>query len=289
MKEVVILSGKGGTGKTTVSAAFSTIMNPLVVADCDVDAANLYLTLQPENYKEEKYISSNKAQINQDKCIACGKCIVYCRFGAISYVGNKVEMNQTACEGCELCSKVCPSDAIYFSPEDKSRWYEGVYRNGWMVHARLAPGEENSGRLVSLVRERAKKIAEEKNIDTIILDGHPGIGCPVIASLTGVQKALLITEPTHSGFHDLKRILVLCQNFNISSYVVINKYDLNEEFSDAIENWCVLNAVPCLGKLPFDEKVVTAMVQCKSIIEFDSACEYSRITKNIFEKLMSYE
>ncbi|HOV71902.1 MAG TPA: ATP-binding protein, partial [Dysgonamonadaceae bacterium] len=215
MMEIAILSGKGGTGKTSLSAALATIQHQTVVADCDVDTANLYLILQPENYVEEKFLTGHKAVIDDSSCNQCGLCIDYCRFDAISYVNGSVTISETACDGCKLCSRVCPSQSITMVPSDKSYWYIGNYRHGKLIHARLAPGEENSGKLVNVVREQARKTAEEAGWETLIIDGPPGTGCPVISTLTGVNKVIIVTEPTRSGFHDLKRIVDLTKGFNI--------------------------------------------------------------------------
>lgn len=289
MKEIVVLSGKGGTGKTSISAAFATMQINTVMADCDVDAANLYLILQPTNYIEETYISGNIAVIDYNTCTSCGKCATYCRFDAIIVSDNKVEISSSACEGCQLCARICPVKAISMLPSDNSRWYIGNYRNGTVVHARLAPGEENSGRLVSVVRHQARKVAQEKNQSVILLDGPPGTGCPVISSLTGAQQSVLVTEPTKSGFHDLKRIVALVQNFKVQPYVLINKYDLNTDLSDEIEKWCSAQAIPLVGKLPFDAKVVEAMIQCQSIIEYAPTCQVSEILKQIYYRIIQDE
>ena len=289
MKEIVILSGKGGTGKTSISAAFATMQQNTVMADCDVDAANLYLILQPKNYKEETYISGNVAVIDYDTCIACGECATYCRFDAISVENQIVEISATACEGCQLCARICPVNAISMLPSDNSRWYIGTYRNGTVVHARLAPGEENSGRLVSVVRDQARKVAEENKQSVVLLDGPPGTGCPVISSLTGTSKAVLVTEPTKSGFHDLKRIVDLVLSFKVKPFVIINKYDVNTTLSNDIENWCIANDLKLLARLPFDVKVVEAMIQCKSIVEYAPDAELSKKIKEVYANLMADE
>ena len=287
MNEIVILSGKGGTGKTSLSAAFATLEKNLVVADCDVDAANLYLILQPKNEIEEVYVSGHRAHIDYSKCTHCGICADYCRFDAISVLDGKVQIIDTSCDGCKLCSRICSVGAIEMLPSDKSRWYAGAYRNGQMVHARLAPGEENSGKLVNVVRNYAKKLAAETNAKTIIIDGPPGTGCPVVSSLTGVKKVILVTEPSKSGFHDLKRIFELAESFKIKSSVVINKYDLNLDMSRKIEEWCKLFSIPVLGRLPFDKQIVEAMLQCKSIIEWQPSSAISREIKNIWQTINS--
>lgn len=268
MKEIAILSGKGGTGKTSLSAAFATLGNNVVVADCDVEAANLHLVLLPEKSLEAKFLSGYKAKIDATSCTNCGICIDFCRFDAISWQNVTVKITETMCDGCKLCSRVCPEQAIEMVASDKSRWYAGNFRNGKMVHARLSPGEENSGKLVNVVRNQAKKIASEYTIGTIIIDGPPGTGCPAISSVTGVQKAIIITEPTRSGFHDLKRVIELTNNFNINTEVIINRYDLNTDISGVIFDWCSENNIPVIGKIPFDAAMVEAMVNCQSIVEW---------------------
>lgn len=285
MNEITILSGKGGTGKTSLSAAFATLDNRVVVADCDVDAANLYLILQPENYFEGKFITGYKAVIDYGTCSNCALCIDYCRFGAINLHNEKVTISETSCDGCKLCSRICPSQSIRMIASDKSRWYAGIFRNGFMIHARLAPGEENSGKLVNEVREQARKVADQKEMGTIIIDGPPGTGCPVISSLTGVKKAIIVTEPTHSGFHDMKRILELTSNFKVQSYVVVNKYDLNEEITEQITGWCAGMRIPVIGRILFDKQVVDAMLHCKSVVEWAPGSEASKEIMNIWEQI----
>jgi len=268
MNEIVILSGKGGTGKTSLSAAFATIRNNCIVADCDVDGADLHLVLRPENYSTEKFITGHKAIINYDTCTNCGLCIDYCRFDAISLKNGQVSISEISCDGCKLCSRICPSKSIEMIPSDKSRWYIGNYRNGRMIHARLYPGEENSGKLVNVVRENARKTSQETGWETIIIDGPPGTGCAVISAVTGTNKAIIVTEPTNSGFHDMKRILELVSNFKVKSFVVINKFDLNESISNKIESWCVGMNIPVIGKIAFDAQIVDAMINCQSITEW---------------------
>ncbi len=286
MNEITILSGKGGTGKTSLSAAFASLGNH-VVADCDVDAANLHLVLQPENWFEEKFITGHKAIISQDKCTNCGICIDYCRFGAISFLEEKINISETLCDGCKLCSRICPEEAITMEPSEKSRWHAGTYTNGFMVHARLAPGEENSGKLVNVVRDYAKKIASAKKIETTIIDGAPGTGCPVISSVTGAQKAILVTEPTRSGFHDLKRVIQLTASFKVKSYVVINKYDLNESMTNEITAWCEQQQIQVLGRIPFDKQIIEAMLHCKSIVEWAPDSEAGKAIIDIWKQLQT--
>lgn len=285
MNEIVILSGKGGTGKTILSAAFATLNPNTVVADCDVDAANLHLILKPVNYFERNLTTGHTAVIEYTTCTNCGLCIDYCRFDAISHKKGKVTISEISCDGCKLCSRICPSHSIQMIPSDKSRWYVGNYRNGKMVHARLTPGEENSGKLVNVVRENARKTAKEIGWETIIIDGPPGTGCPVISSVTSTNKAVIVTEPSNSGFHDMKRVLEITANFKVKSYVVINKYDLNEFISDKIESWCVENNIPVIGKIAFDPEIVTAMINCQSITEWMPESETSKEINSIYNKI----
>lgn len=291
VNEISILSGKGGTGKTSLAAALATLRKNTVVADCDVDAANLYLILEPEDYRTEKYISGHKAVIHYDICTQCGLCKDYCRFQAIERLPDpdspegKITIVETSCDGCWLCSRICPVKAIDMVPSDKSYWYTGNYRYGKMVRARLAPGEENSGKLVSVVREQARQTAEACGAKNIIIDGPPGTGCAAIASLTGADKVVVVTEPTGTGLHDMKRILDLAGRFRIKRYVVVNKSDLNAEMTDRISQWCEQEGIPVIGYLPFDPEMVHAMVACKSITEWTPESEISTATKRIFSLL----
>lgn len=287
MTEITILSGKGGTGKTTISAAFASLNNNMTVADCDVDAANLYLVLQPTNYRDENFITGYKAVIDPDRCSLCGVCAELCRFEAIQLVNEKYAVIENDCDGCKLCARLCPTEAIALVPNDKSRWFIGKYSNGTMVHARLAPGEENSGKLVSVVRDQARKVAEENHCAAIIIDGPPGTGCPVISSVTGAKLAVIVTEPSRSGFHDLKRIIELTANFNIKNGVIINKADLNPEMTSQMINWCNAEGILLLGQLPFDANVVTAMVNCKSIIAWMPDAPVSLEIKRIWNDIKS--
>lgn len=282
MNEIVILSGKGGTGKTSLSAAFATIRSNCIVADCDVDGADLHLILEPQNHSVEKFITGHKAIIDYDTCTNCGLCIDYCRFDAISLQNEHVSICETSCDGCKLCSRICRSNSIQMVPSDKSRWYAGNYRNGKMIHARLAPGEENSGKLVNVVRENARKTAIETGWETIIIDGPPGTGCAVISSVTGTNKAIIVTEPTNSGFHDMIRILELTSNFKVKSCVVINKFDLNESISNKIESWCIEKNIPVLGKIAFDDQIVAAMINCQSITEWRPESKTSKEIISIY-------
>jgi MinD superfamily P-loop ATPase len=287
MNEIAIISGKGGTGKSSIAAAFATLNGQVVVADCDVDAANLYLLFNPTHEEETVYIGGQKAIINYNICTNCGICISYCRFDAISMADKKVVISETSCDGCFLCSRICPEGAINMVQNDKSRMYSGSFRNGKMVYGRLAPGEENSGKLVNMVRDKARQVAKENNLNTIILDGPPGIGCPVISTITGVNKVVIVTEPTISGLSDMQRVLEIVKKFGIEAYVIINKYDLNCKMSDQIDSWCKISGVIVIGLLPFDSQIVEAMVQGKSISEFNSGSDISKEINKIWNRIFN--
>lgn len=285
--ELAIISGKGGTGKSSISAAFATLQKKVVLADCDVDAANLYLLFNPVRDEEHVFVSGQKAVLDKDKCIDCGICVDYCRFDAIEENEQGISIIETLCEGCLLCARICPHDAITIEEEDRSRYYAGQFKNGRMVYGRLAPGEENSGKLVSKVREKAKEIAEKSGIEHIIIDGSPGIGCSAISAITGVDAVLVVTEPSVSGVHDLKRTLQLTKSFNLPTSVLINKFDINREVSSEIEDYCNENGVAVIGKLPFDLIVVEAMVNCSSITDYALDAEVSRLIKKAHSTIFS--
>lgn len=285
--EIAVISGKGGTGKSSISAAFATLQPNVVLADCDVDAANLYLLFQPTHEKEEVFVSGFKAVIDKDLCTNCGECVSYCRFDAIDKIEGEVIINETSCDGCKLCSRICPSEAISMVQEDNSRMYSGNFRNGKMVYGRLSPGEENSGRLVDIVREEAKKVTKANQIETIIIDGPPGIGCPVISTITGVNQAVIVTEPTLSGLHDLKRTIEVTSKFKLTTSVIINKFDLNTDMANEIQTYCNSLNINVIARLPFDKVVVDAMVNCKSIIEFAPDSELTKILTEAYQKIMN--
>ena len=284
--EIAIISGKGGTGKSSISAALATLSEKVVVADCDVDASNLYILFNPDIEGEEIYIGSQKAVIDYSKCINCGLCLDYCKFDAIYYSDQKINISSIHCDGCKLCSRICPYNAITMIDNDKSRMYYGSFRNGKMVYGKLAPGEENSGKLVNIVRDKAKKLAKENNINTIIIDGPPGIGCPVISTITGVNYVIIVTEPTLSGLKDLQRTLELTTKFNLNTVIIINKFNLNLEITEKIEKFCEKSDIKIIGKLPFNPQVVAAMINCKSIIEWQPASDISSQIKHIYNNLI---
>lgn len=265
MKQTVIISGKGGTGKTIITAAFAGLAKNKVMADCDVDAADLHLLLKPKIKERHPFKSGFTARIDKKLCQKCGKCIAVCRFQAIS---DDFSVDPISCEGCSFCKFVCPAGAIKMQQNETGQWYISATRFGPLVHARLGIAEENSGKLVSLVRQKAKELAEEKKADWVIVDGAPGIGCPVIASLSGVDFALVVTEPSLSGLHDADRVINVARHFKIDVKLVINKFDLNRQISEKIERYCRDNKIQIVGKVNFDRSVVKALVEGKTIIEY---------------------
>jgi len=287
IQEITVLSGKGGTGKTSITAALAAIAQNAVFSDCDVDAADLHLLLAPAVRETHSFNSGSFASIDPDKCNSCGICMDACRFEAISQPDDGLfVVDPYLCEGCRLCERLCPVDAITSITNNNNRWYVSDTRFGPMVHAQMAAGEENSGKLVSTVRQRARAIAKEQSLETIINDGPPGIGCPVIASLTGVQKVLLVVEPSKSGIHDLERVAALCQKFNIPTFALINKQDLNSEMTQLAEEVLDELNIPLLGKLNFDEGFVKAMIEGKTIVEYAPESEISNMLKKCLEALV---
>ncbi len=274
MKELVVISGKGGTGKTSIVAALASLAENVVLADCDVDAADLHLVTEPQIEHRASFQAGRVAQIRQEDCIQCGVCQARCRFDAIQTF--EVGGNQTGyridpifCEGCGVCVHFCTARAIDFPEKTCGEWFISQTRYGPMVHARLGIAEENSGKLVSLVRTEAKKIAEETKRELVLIDGSPGIGCPVIASLTGASLVLIVTEPTKSGLHDLERVVQLAQHFQIPVVVAVNKYDINEAVSLEVENYCREHNLASAGQIPYDICFTQAQLAKQSIVEYD--------------------
>jgi len=264
MKEVVILSGKGGTGKTSLVGSFAALAQSKVLADCDVDAADLHLLLKPSVKEDHEFWSGQIAMIDEEKCTECGLCQDVCRFEAI----KDFRVEPTSCEGCGFCRQICPTEAITMKERLSGRWFISDTRYGPLVHARLGIAQENSGKLVALVRQKARQIAEQHKADFIISDGPPGIGCPVISSLAGANLALLVTEPTLSGMHDLSRVLGVCRHFGVPALVCINKYDLNDDNTREIESYCLNQEVNVVSKIPFDNIFTEALVQGRPVVEY---------------------
>lgn len=263
MKQITIISGKGGTGKTTITAALSYLAEKAVLADCDVDAADLHILLDPAVQRTEEFSGGKTAVIQKSLCTQCGACRELCRFDAI----HGLEIDPVSCEGCGVCAAFCPEKAITMVNKLSGHWFVSDTRNGPMVHARLGIAEDNSGKLVSMVRQEARRVAEEKNLEYVIIDGPPGIGCPVIAAITGVDLVLVVTEPTLSGLHDLKRVLATAGHFNIPAAVCVNKFDINPENTAMIEDFCRQQAVRVIGRVPYDRSVVAALMQKNTVFE----------------------
>jgi MinD superfamily P-loop ATPase len=283
MRQLTVISGKGGTGKTTLAAAFASLAKEKVVADCDVDAADLHLILNPRVRKRESFSGGRSPNVDEEKCTKCGICTEVCRFDAIE--DGVVDL--IACDHCGLCVYACPEKAIVMEGAINGEWFVSETDYGPMVHARLGMGEENSGKLVTVVRKEASEIAKKRNLDLVIIDGPPGIGCPVIASVTGVDLVLVVVEPTLSGIHDMERILGLAKHFKIPAIACINKYDINLDNTKAIQDHCERNGVEVAGMIPFDSKVVDALVHRKSIIEYPCGNVTEQVVR-IWEKVSDH-
>jgi len=282
MKELVIISGKGGTGKTSLMAAFASLAGNKVLCDADVDAADLHLITNPKIMRRNEFQSGNTAVINKDLCTECGICREMCRWDAI---GDAFEVNAIGCEGCGVCVHFCPETAIEFPENTCGEWFVSDTRCGPMVHARLGIAEENSGKLVTLVRQEARKLADDKNIGLILTDGPPGVGCPVIACIGGASAVLIVTEPTVSGKHDMKRVAQLAAHFKIPALVCVNKFDLNVELTREIEYYAGEKGIACLGRIPFDPIFTKAMIQAQTILEYNTGSKAEQATREIWQRL----
>jgi MinD superfamily P-loop ATPase len=277
VNELVVISGKGGTGKTSLVASFAVLAEKAVLADCDVDAADLHLVLEPRILKRETFSGGSRARIRAGHCIACGKCEELCRFDAVFYDGpgngrapKTFRVDPIACEGCGVCAYFCTENAVEFAPVENGQWFVSHTRCGPMVHARLGVAQENSGKLVHLVRTEAKKLAGRQGLDLVIIDGAPGIGCPVIASITAASLVLVVTEPTLSGLHDLERVVDLTRHFGMETLVTINKWDLNAELSAEIESRARLRGVNVAGRIRYDRGVTEAQIRGQTVVEYTS-------------------
>ncbi len=284
-KELVVVSGKGGAGKTTLTASLACVLKDKVIVDADADAANMHLLMKPEIKHRELFKGNPKAYIDVDRCIKCDECRRLCRFDAIHINENgDYCVDELKCDSCELCKIACPVDAINMKEVYSGEWYESETPYGIMVHAKLYPGAENSGNLVTMVEHRAKLIAEEKGIEHILVDGSPGIGCPVISTISGAYFVVIVAEPTPAGIHDLERVKKLCDSFKVRSGVVINKFDLNIEKAREIEDFALKEGMPVLGRIPFDTCVNRAITNLE--MPYDRCESVRKSVNNIFENIM---
>ena len=284
MKELVVISGKGGTGKTSIVASFAALAKQSVLADCDVDAADLHLILAPVVKHSEEFYGGKVSTIDPDICTGCGICTESCRFDAIKKSEDSYNLSNTlytvdpiACEGCGVCKFVCPENAVELVDRKSGDWFISETRFGPMVHAKLGIAAENSGKLVALVKTNANRIASERGLDIVIVDGSPGIGCPVISSITGADLVLIVTEPTMSGQHDLARVSDLTAHFNIPAVVCVNKWDINTNVFSDIREWCEKRGIEMVGKIEYDSSVTEAQIAGQSIIEFGNGKVTSEI------------
>ncbi len=283
MKEVVIISGKGGTGKTCLTAAFASLSQNAVFCDTDVDAADLHLLLCPDIREKHEFIGGHKAVVDQNKCTQCGLCQQICRFSAIN---DAFYVDSVGCEGCGVCVWSCPEKAIEFPEQISGQWFVSDTRFGTLVHAQMGIAEENSGKLVTLIRKKAEAIATEHHHDLIITDGPPGIGCPVIASVGGASAVVIVSEPTLSGLHDADRVIRLAAHFKVPAMLCVNKFDLNPNVAEQIGQYADQHGVKCVGNIPFDPIFTKAMIQQQTIFEYDKNSDTAKIVKEIWQRVL---
>lgn len=284
IRELVIVSGKGGTGKTSITGAFASLAENSLLCDADVDAADLHLLMDPEVLNRSSFMGGSLAEIRLDDCSQCGRCRELCKFDAIS---EDYVVDSLSCEGCGVCVDLCPEEAIDFPVQQCGEWFVSHTRFGPMVHARLGIAEENSGKLVSLIRQEAMKLAEQKGCDLILTDGPPGIGCPVIASIGGATALVIIVEPTVSGLHDMQRVAELAAHFKVPGLVCINKFDLNEEMTRQIEEYANNRNMQLLGRIPFDPLFIKAMIAGENILEHAPKSQAAGAVIDIWKKIVS--
>jgi MinD superfamily P-loop ATPase len=285
MHEILIISGKGGTGKTSITAAFAHSSQSAVICDLDVDAPDLHLVLRPDPSDSVPFVASFEPVIDASLCTRCGVCQEMCRFHAIHDLPDGVAVNPLRCEGCGVCMVFCPEKAIAFTPKQCGEWRISNTRFGPLVHAQLYPGEENSGKLVTRLRKEAKALAQSRNAETVISDGPPGIGCPVISSMSGQDLAVVVTEPTPSGLHDMRRIIELCGHFRLPTAVIINKCNLHRQMAAEIHAFCEELALPVISELPYDTRFVEAMVKGLALTELAES-KTTRALKEAWENIV---
>lgn len=299
--KVAVVSGKGGTGKSTVTASFIALADKkgydVTAIDCDTDASNLFLVYNPKIDFEKHFLTGVHAVIDQDKCSRCGICYNNCAFDAISRTDDGFYIDPVSCDGCKLCARLCPNGAISLIKSDSSMIYGGKFQHGYMLYGRMSPGEENSGKMVSAIREISREKIYDTNSDSSakatenkdsieILDGPPGIGCPVISTLTGIDKIVVVTEPTLSGLSDMKRVIELANAFSCEIFVIINKYDLNTKVADNIELWCKTKGIPVITKIPFDRQMINAIINNQCINDYDPKSICSIKLSEAFDKII---
>lgn len=296
MKQLLVISGKGGTGKTSLTASLASLFDNTILADCDVDAADLHLLLQPQIKNRTDFYGGQIAEIDQTKCMQCQQCVERCRFGAIEveldalFWSSEIKINPLLCEGCTLCRYVCPEGAIEVKKNLSGEWYLSETRFGSLVHAQLGIGEENSGKLVTQVLSTARQVGASEEKKLLLVDGPPGIGCPVISAFSGTDLALIVTEPTVSGLHDLERVIELAAHFNVQSVVCINKSDLNQEICEKISSYCQKSHIPVIGHIPFDQQITQAICLGMTPMEYFAETDNHRqqsatAIKGIFQEL----
>lgn len=286
IKEIVILSGKGGAGKTTFTASMAKLFSNIVIADTDVDASDMYILMQPQIKEKTQFQGGKIALIHNDSCTACGKCESLCRFDAIHHEDSIYNVNPLKCEGCGLCQLACPVGAIEMQPEIVGEWYISTTDYGPMVHAKLNPGAENSGNLVTMVKYQAKKLAQELERSIVLIDGPPGIGCPVTSSLSGSHLAVIVAEPSLSSLHDVERLYKIIHHFKVPAVMVINKSDMNQEVNEKIKNFADSHSIPIIGSIPLNMEIVNLQVQ--RLTPLDGTKATKEVFETIFEKLNQY-
>lgn len=284
MKEVVVISGKGGTGKTSITSSFAVLEGKkAVIGDCDVDADDMHLLLSPDYAEKEDFYSGLLAKIDADKCVRCGKCKKVCKFNGIRFNNGDYEIDELNCEGCGYCEKICPNGAISMKDAMVGNVFISTIKTGAsMVHARLSPGADNSGKLVAKVKKEASIIANKNNLDLILIDGSPGVGCPVVSSLTGANYVILVTEPSISGVHDIKRVYQLVKQFKIKAGLIINKSDINKTYRNELKSFAQQEDIKIIAELPYNEEFTRAMTMGLTVVEYDNL-EITKYLQNAWQ------